>query len=409
MTDDRPFAGIRVLAAVRVIAAPFAAYQLALHGAEVIRIEDHEVPDTRRSSGGRKVGLTDKGMGTGFLAHGANMKSLTVNLRTEEGREIMRKLVATADVFIENFRTGNLAKFGMDYDSLSKINPRLIYCSITGFGQTGPKRHEAATDSLIQAVSGFMSLNGHPDAPPVRGASHVFDYGTGYAAALGISMALFKREKTGRGQHIDASLLETAAIFMSTLVSDLVNAGVPPKRIGNRSDPGVAVTLSISDVFRCKNDTQLFLAATRTHQQERMWTLIGRPEVLTDPRFDSMDKRRENADALYKVLGEALLAKTADEWEALLPPNGVPATKVNTVADMLELPQIKSRGLIHDFGDMPDLGIRLKVPVAAYHLSDGGARVETPPPRMGQNNDEILAELGYGAEDIVRFRRDKVI
>ena len=409
MEDNRPFAGIRVLAAVRVIAAPFAAYQLALHGAEVIRIEDHEVPDTRRTSGGRNVGLTDKLMGTGFLAHGSNMKSLTVNMRTEQGREILRKLVATADVFLENFRTGNLAKFGMDYVSLAKINPRLIYCSVTGFGQTGPRRHEAATDSLIQAVSGFMSLNGHPDAAPVRGASHVFDYGTGYAAALGISMALLQREKTGRGQHIDASLLDTAAIFMSTLVSDLVNAGVPPKRTGNRSDAGVAVTLSISDVFRCKDDTQLYLAATRAHQQERMWTLIGRPGVLKDPRFDSMEKRRQNVDALYEVLGEALLARTADEWEALLPAQGVPATKVNSLADMLELEQIKSRGLIHDFGDMPELGIRLKVPGAAYKLSEGGARIDAPPPRMGQHNDEILGGLGYGAEEIGKLRKDGVI
>lgn len=256
MEDAGAFAGIKVIAVTRVIAAPFAAYQLALHGAEVITIEAPGEGDVYRYSGDRDASLPRNGMATGFLAQNANKKSLTLNISVPQGQEIIRKLVRDADVFMENLRTGSMARYGLAYEDLRKINPKLIYCSVTGYGQTGPKKRDPAMDMAIQAASGMMSVTGTPESGPVKTSFPVVDYATGLAATIGLTTALFHRERTGKGQHIDVSMLETALVLLSSFATGTVTAGLVNGLVGNGSGLGGYV----HNAFKCKEGVLLIAA-----------------------------------------------------------------------------------------------------------------------------------------------------
>lgn len=401
----RPFAGIRVLAVARVVACPFAAYQLALHGADVIRIEDTQSGDSMRITGGRHLGLPEHGMGTAFLAQSANMRSMTLNMRSPQAQQIFRRMAGEADVVLENLLTGSMARYGLDYESLRAVNPRLVYCSLTGFGQTGPKKRQPANDTIIQAASGLMSLTGEANGGPVKTGAHIFDYGSGFAAALGIVTALYQRNATGRGQNVDVSMLETALVMNGDTVSDVLNAGASPMRHGNRGE----ATGSINNVFPCKDGTWLLIAASREPQRQRLWPALGRPDLGLDPRFATPQARSGHMDALYAEIGKALMAKTAREWEDILEAAAIGSSEVKTLGDALAHPQVQARRPFHDVGELPGLGVRVKVPLAPYRLSEGGARVHSPPPRRGQHTDDILAGLGYDAAAIAGLRSSGVI
>jgi len=404
MSEADAFHGLKVVAVSRVIAAPFAAYQLALHGADVITIEAPGEGDVYRYSGGHDTALTKAGMGTGFLAQNANKKSLTLNIAVPEGQDILRRLAADADVFIENLRTGTMARYGLSYADLSKINPRLIYCSVTGYGQTGPKKNDPAMDMAIQAASGMMSVTGTPESGPIKTSYPGVDYATGMSATMGILTALYQRERSGRGQHVDVSMLETALVLMSSFVTDHVTGGMNHGLVGNGSGRGGYV----HNGFKTREGVLLIAASTEL-RRSRLWKVLDMVDIHSDPRFATPDLCRTNLKALEAEIETRLLAKTAGEWEALLQAGGVPAMAVRSIAEIVKHPQITGRDFFHAFDKDPELGAAITVPKTSYKLSASPARVTAPPPRVGQHTDETLQKLGFSAADINRLREAGVI
>jgi crotonobetainyl-CoA:carnitine CoA-transferase CaiB-like acyl-CoA transferase len=380
----RPIEGIRVIDVTHVLAGPFAAYQLGVLGADVIKVDDPNDPDQSRSSGTDKA-LNYAQMGTGFLTQASNKRAITLDLKTERGREILKKLVATADVFVENYRPGAFDALGLGYDDLSKINPRLIYASFSAFGQKGPRGNQTAYDHVIQATSGIMAMTGTKDVHPVKFGSPAIDYATGMTGAFALSAALYQREKTGKGQRIDMAMLDVAMILMSSLLTGYLRNGTHPKPHGNRHPHAT------NGAFETKQGL-VMLGASNLRQQKRLWTLLGRPEMIkqTNKERDA-DHAREVA-----MLSEIMRTRTADEWEQFLQANHVPAARVRTMGEALADPQMASRGVIHrhqGVGGIGDFG----VPLAAFKFAHDGPRIDAPPPALGQHNEEIRQELMQGA------------
>jgi crotonobetainyl-CoA:carnitine CoA-transferase CaiB-like acyl-CoA transferase len=381
----RPFEGIRVIDVTHVLAGPFAAYQLAVLGADVIKVDDPNDPDQSRSSGSDKE-LNRRQMGTAFLTQGSNKRAITLDLKTERDREILKKLVATADVFVENYRPGAFEALGLGYEDLSKINPRLIYASFSAFGQEGPRGKQTAYDHVIQATSGIMAMTGTKEVSPVKFGSPAIDYATGMSGAFALSAALFQREKTGKGQRIDMAMLDVAMILMSSHLTGYLRNGAHPKPHGNRHPHAT------NGAFQAKEGI-VMLGASNIRQQKRLWTLLGRPDMIktTNDERDA-DHAREIA-----VLEEIMLTRTADEWEEFLQARHVPACRVRQMGEAVADPQIATRGILHRHEGATGVAGAFGVPVAAFKFAHGGPRIDTPPPALGEHNEEIFAELGIGA------------
>jgi crotonobetainyl-CoA:carnitine CoA-transferase CaiB-like acyl-CoA transferase len=381
----RPFEGIRVIDVTHVLAGPFAAYQLAVLGADVIKIDDPNDPDQSRSSGSDKE-LNRRQMGTGFLTQGSNKRAITLDLKTEHDREILKKLVATADVFVENYRPGAFAALGLGYEDLAKINPRLIYASFSAFGQEGPRGQQTAYDHVIQATSGIMAMTGTKEVNPVKFGSPAIDYATGMTGAFALSAALFQREKTGKGQRIDMAMLDVAMILMSSHLTAYLRNGAHPKPHGNRHPHAT------NGAFQTK-DGIVMLGASNIRQQKRLWTLLGRPDMIKNTN----DERDADHAHEIEVLEEIMLTRTADEWEEFLQARHVPAARVRQMGEAVADPQIATRGILHRHEGATGVAGAFGVPVAAFKFAHGGPRIDIPPPALGEHNEEIFAELGLGA------------
>jgi crotonobetainyl-CoA:carnitine CoA-transferase CaiB-like acyl-CoA transferase len=378
----RPFEGIRVIDVTHVLAGPFATYQLAVLGADVIKVEHPDDPDQSRGVGSDKE-LNRRNMGTAFLTQASNKRSITLDLKQEHDREILKKLVATADVFVENYRPGAFEALGLGYEALSAINPRLIYASFSAFGQNGPRGAQTAYDHVIQATSGIMAMTGTKDVHPIKFGTPAVDYATGTTGAFALAAALFQRERTGKGQRIDMAMLDVAMILMSSHVTGYLRNGAHPKPHGN-SHPHAT-----NSAYATKSG-MVMLGASNLRQQRRLWTVLGRPEMIKRSNEErDADHAREVA-----LLTEIMLTRTADEWEEFLQARHVPAARVRTMGEALNDPQLASRGVIHRHPTAAGIDGALSVPVAAFTFAHGGPRIDTAPPTLGQHNDKIRAELG---------------
>jgi CoA:oxalate CoA-transferase len=391
-------AGVRVLDLTNVLAGPFCAYQLALLGAEVIKIEVPDGGDLARQLGADPE-LNARHMGASFLAQNAGKKSVSLNLKVAEGKAVLRRLVETADVLVENFRPGVMERLGTSYEDLAPINPRLVYCAISGFGQTGPMRAVPAYDQIIQGLSGMMSVTGSRESSPMRSGFPVADTLAGMTAAFAIAAALVRRNGTGEGAFVDVSMLDAALTAMGWAVSNYLIGNVEPQPHGNDN-----FTAAPSGAFKAK-DGLINIAANKQEQFEALVAAVGRPDLARDPRFAKREARKQNRRALTDELEKALGERSCEEWQTVFTKIGVPAGCVLSVPQALALPQIEHRRLLKSFDEVPGVARSLKIARTGFKLSDGDPDVATPPPLLGEHTDAVLASIGYSTEQIDALRK----
>ncbi|MFD5746109.1 CaiB/BaiF CoA transferase family protein [Streptomyces sp. NPDC127033] len=389
--------GVRILDLTNVLAGPFAGYQLALHGADVIKVELPASGDLARQLGADRE-LGEELLGASFLAQNAGKRSLTLNLKDPDGRAALLRAVREADVLLENFRPGVMDRLGVGWKTLSAENPRLVYCAISGFGQTGPLRDRPAYDQIIQGLSGMMSVTGTPGTAPLRAGFPVADTLGGMAAAYAVAAALVRRGRTGEGAFVDVSMLESALTAMGWVTSNYLISGRVPHPMGNEN-----FTAAPSGTFRTA-DGHLNIAANRQQQFTTLCRLIGREDLTTDPRFTHPADRKTHRDALRDEVEAGLAARPAAEWEEILSDAGVPAARVLSVPDALDLDHLDARGFVHDL-PFPDGRERpLRVLGSPVRVDGEPAVTPSPPPLLGEHTDTVLAELGYTPAEITALR-----
>ena len=395
-------AGARVLDLTNVLAGPFCCYQLAQLGADVIKVEVPGTGDLARQLGADPE-LNRRGMGASFLAQNAGKRSITINLKSAKGQDVFRRLVASSDVVVENFRPGVMDRLGLGYGALKAVRNDIIYCAISGFGQDGPLKFNPAYDQIIQGLSGVMSVTGDKTAAPLRVGYPVADTMGGITAAFAIAAALFRRERSGEGELIDVSMLESTLVAMGWAVSNWLIAGVKAEPMGNEN-----MTASPSGAFHT-GDGLLNIAANKQEQFETLCRMIGRDELMADPRFAGREDRKRHRFELKREIEQALAARAATEWAALLNKHGVPAGEVLDVPAVLEHPQIKERGLLRTFEQVPDVDRPVQVVRAGFRLGSGDPAPAMPPPALGADTADILAELGFSKRDLDELAREKAI
>jgi crotonobetainyl-CoA:carnitine CoA-transferase CaiB-like acyl-CoA transferase len=380
--DHRPLRGVRVLDLTNVLAGPYCSYHLMLLGAEVVKIEKPGHGDLARRLGPEPA-LNQAGVGASFLAQNAGKKSVELDLKDPRGRALFDELLVDADVLLENFRAGVLARVGYGWDVLHRLNPRLIYCAISGFGQAGPMSQAPAYDQIIQGLSGMMSITGTPDTAPLRVGFPVCDTVGGLVAAMSICAALAGRTRTGEGVHLDVSMLEASVSAMGWAASNYLVSGIPPEPMGDQN-----ATAAPSGTFDAA-DGPLNIAANRQEQFEVLCRLIGRDDLVGDDRFADREARKVNREALNREINSALRNRPALEWERLLSGAGVPAARILSVPQTVELEQLRERGFFTDLPFPGDPARRLTVSGSGVHVNGAPLRPTSPPPLLGEHNIEF--------------------
>ena len=391
---DGPLTGMRVLDLTNVLAGPYCSYQLALLGAEVIKIEAPSTGDLARQLGADSE-LNQIGLGTSFLAQNAGKKSVVLDLKSELGKAKFASLVEGADVLVENFRPGVLTRLGFPWSRLRQLNPKLVYCAISGFGQTGPMSQRPAYDQIIQGLSGMMSITGTRDTAPLRVGFPICDTIGGLAAAMAINAALAGRDRTGKGCFIDVSMLEASVSAMGWVVSNYLTSGLLTAPMGDQN-----ATAAPSGTFEAA-DGPLNIAANRQEQFVTLCQIINRPDLVDDERFRDREARKIHREALNRELNQALRARSALEWEETLSAAGVPAARVLTVDQALGLEQLANRGFIAELPMPNGIPRPLRV-VGNGAVFDGQPSVPVlPPPLLGEHNAELLSSEDELATDHV--------
>ncbi len=404
-----PLAGIRVLDLSRVLAGPWAGQNLADLGAEVIKIERPGAGDDSRAFGPpwvKDAQGRDTKDSAYFTSANRGKKSMTVNLSQPEGQALVRELAAKSDVLLENYKYGDLQRYGLGYDDLKATNPRLIYCSVTGFGQTGPYKERPGYDFMIQGMGGMMSVTGEPDDKPGGGPQRagvpIADIITGMYASIAICAALAHRAQSGAGQHLDLALLDSQIALLAYQNTNYFATGKPPRRIGNLH-PNIVPY----QPFRA-SDGEVILACGNDNLYRKFCAAAGCAELAEDARFATNGKRVENREELTRLLAAIFAKRTKKEWVALLDAAGVPNGPINDIAQVFDEPQVKARGVRIEV-QHPVAG---KVPMVASPMRFSGTPLEhkTPPPLLGEHTDEILRQvLGKKPEEIARLREAKVL
>jgi formyl-CoA transferase len=390
MTNGQPLSGIRVIDLTRARSGPTAVRQLAEMGADVVKVEARDDPDVEF---GRH--------GFDFQNLHRNKRSMTLNLKAEAGVEVLRKLAERSDVLVENFRPDVKHRLGIDYDALSRVNPRLIYASISGFGQSGPYRDRPGYDQIAQGLGGLMSITGLPGQGPVRVGIPVADLTAGMFLAHGIMAALFERERSGRGQWVHTSLLEAMVRMLDFQATRWLIGGEIPPQAGNDHPTGIP-----TGVFKTR-DGHINIAASGQHMFRRLCTAMTVPSLVDDPRFAEPKDRSKNRKALNAELEAVFVTRTSAEWVAILNEASVPCGPILNVKDVFEDPQIVHLGLATEVKHATLGTLRVQnVPVT---LSRTPGEVRTAAPETGEHTDEVLAELGYRADDIARLREQRVV
>lgn len=401
----RSLEDIRVLDISRALAGPFCTMMLGDLGADVIKVEQPGRGDESRNWGPPFVGepyASYPGESAYYLAVNRNKRSLTVNLRNPAGQEIIKQLAAVSDVLVENFRTGSLEKMGLGYEQLHALNPRLVYCSISGYGRTGPYAERGGYDFIIQAEGGIMGITGPEEGPPYRVGVSIVDITTGMFASTAILAALRARDLTGEGQLIDVSLLDSVAAILANVASNYLIGGVEPSRMGNAH-----FNIAPYEVFRA-HDRWFTLGALNQRQWEMLCQVAGRADIIADPRFATNHDRVTNRRALAELLNETFSTRDAKEWLDQLQEVGIPCGLINSIEDVFNHPQAEERQMKIEI-EHPTAGV-LGFPGFPYKFSHTPAQAHRPPPMLGEHNEEVLVELlGYSAQQVESLHQKGVI
>ena len=399
MPDTRQaFTGLRIIDFTQVLAGPFATQQLAQLGADVIKIEQPEAGDITRglmSSG-------SDGMAPSFLTCNLGKRAITLDLKHPKAKEIVHRLVASADAVVENFKPGTIDKLGFGYEALKAIKPDLVYASISGYGQSGPKSELPAFDGAIQASSGMMSISGHPESGPTRTGYFSVDMSTALNAAFAISAALFRRHLTGEGQRIDVSMLDTAVVMQAAQMSNYLVTNTLPELMGNRS-PTKSPT---ANVF-ASADGFVQIVALREAHVKALFTLLGVADMYDTYPEPAM--RIAHTDEINAVIKPALAAQSSAHWISELGKLGIPCAPIQTLDEVAAEPQFDHRLIFTEIPNpqTPDASVKV---VSAGHVSEPAPpKVQRPSPSLGQDNDNVLGELGYSEHDIAELRAQRVI
>lgn len=398
---SRPLDGIRVADFSHVMAGPYASHLLRQLGAEVIKIEAPGRGDALRTYG--KDRRYD-GMSPAFIGVNAGKKSVVLDLKQPLAQEAARRLISRSDVVLENFRPGVMARFGLDYESARALQPRIVYCSVSGYGQSGPRRDWPAIDNIVQATSGMMMLGGHEGDAPQRIGFPVVDTLTGQTAAFAIVAALFKRERTGVGEFIDVAMFDASLAFMTSAVVPFLVTGRPLERTGNTGYSGQPT----AGVFTSADGRKVSLGVVQQPQFEALAKQLGCERWLTDPRFKTPDLRMQHARELHDEVQAAISREPADSLERRLSAAGVPCGLVRNVAEAISLPGLEDRRLISRL-HIPGLPEREDVAIvnAGFLFGDEPPEVDEPPPQLGQHTTEVLEWLGFSAEERRTLSADK--
>jgi crotonobetainyl-CoA:carnitine CoA-transferase CaiB-like acyl-CoA transferase len=398
----RPFHNVRVLDLTRVVSGPYCTQTLGMLGAEIIKVEERGEGDATRGG----VGIAElkaEGLAATFIMFNAGKKSLTLDLKKDEAKAIVKRLARDCDVVVENFRPGAAKRLGLDYESLKKENPRLIYCSISGFGQTGPDAKAPAFDGNIQAASGMMAMTGEPDGPPLRAGFSVCDTSTGLNAALAISAALYQRRDTDKGQYIDVAMLDSGVSLASQTIGAWLNGGKVQPRRGN-----LAINFEpTADVYNTA-DGSLILAIMRDEHVKVLLDVIGLGSYKTDERFANREIRVKETAFIRQMVQEALMKDTTAGWKAKLEAAGVPFSPIMDVPEALTQPQLKHRGLVQEMTDAKT-GKPMRMLSTPFLYEHGTPKPSGPPPRLGEHTAEILKSAGYSDADIAALTKNEVI
>ncbi len=394
----QPLEGIKVVDLSRILAGPFCTLTLGDMGAEIVKVENPDGGDDTRGWGPPFI----NGESAYFLSINRNKKSITLNLKTDRGKKILEALLKQADVLVENFRPGTLEKLGFGYDAVHQLNPRLIYCSISGFGHTGLQTQRPGYDVIIQGESGVMNLTGFPDGPPVKVGVSIADIVAGMYGVQGIMMALLSRERNGRGQKVDIALLDSMISLLTYQAGIFFATGISPNRMGNFHP-----TITPYEPFEAR-DGYFIVAVGNDALWGRFCQILGREELTNDPGFATGAKRVENREALRPILEKEFKTRSVQEWLHILNEGGIPCGAINTLAEVFASPQVKAREMILEVPH-PALGT-VKLTGVPVKLSATPGQVKRPPPLLGEHTEEVLqAWLGISRVEIEGLRRDGVI